>query len=91
MLPYSSWTGAEVKAMRTTLGLTQRGFARQIGARYASVSEWETGKALPSAIFCRILTQFAIDADYLSKPDISMKFDPRYASGSRRLLQIADR
>lgn len=77
--------------MRLALGLTQRGLASQIGTRLASISDWETGKALPSPIFCRILTQFANDADYFRRLGISPKFDRRYATAEGTALQIADR
>jgi len=39
--------GEKCKKVRATLLLTQREFAKEIGATYATVARWETGKAIP--------------------------------------------
>ena len=46
-------------ALRASLGLTQAGFAEEIGVRQQTVSEWETGRYAPRGASARLLTMLA--------------------------------
>jgi len=49
------WTAARVAALRERLGLSQAAFARELGVRQQTVSEWETGRYAPRGASARIL------------------------------------
>lgn len=49
------WTPASITRLRKHLGLTQEAFARRMGVRQATVSDWENGKQKPSPMACRLL------------------------------------
>ena len=53
------WTPARIAALRRRLGLTQSAFARELGVRQQTVSEWETGQYLPRGASLRVLTILA--------------------------------
>lgn len=53
------WTAARVSALRTSLGLSQAGFARLLGVRQQTVSEWETGRYQPRGASVRLLEMIA--------------------------------
>ncbi len=53
------WTAARITALRHRLGLTQAAFARELGVRQQTVSEWETGQYLPRGASLRVLTILA--------------------------------
>jgi DNA-binding transcriptional regulator YiaG len=57
------WTAQRVKALRRSLGLTQRDFARELGVRQQTVSEWETGSYAPRGASARVLEVVAERAD----------------------------
>ena len=40
----------ELKKLRTSLGMTQEQFAREVGVSYSTVSRWETGRGTPSPL-----------------------------------------
>ncbi len=40
-------TGATIKALRESRGLTQAGLAEKLGVSSKTVSKWETAKGLP--------------------------------------------
>lgn len=42
------WNSALIKALRLHMGLTQAEFAKQLGVRQATVSEWENGLYEPT-------------------------------------------
>lgn len=56
-VPYDSptWDADRISALRLRLGLTQAAFARQLGIRQQTVSEWETGRYLPRGASLTIL------------------------------------
>jgi DNA-binding transcriptional regulator YiaG len=56
MLP---WTPSRIRALRRRLGLTQAEFARELGVRQQTVSEWETGQYGPRGASVRVLGLFA--------------------------------
>lgn len=43
------YIGAAVLAIRLDMGLSQRRFSKKVGVSRTSVSNWETGRCLPSA------------------------------------------
>jgi transcriptional regulator with XRE-family HTH domain len=43
---------------RTTLGLTQKAFAKRLGVDPTTLARWEKGKGTPSKKFQRIITGF---------------------------------
>jgi DNA-binding transcriptional regulator YiaG len=53
------WTAERVAALRAALGLTQAGFAGELGVRQQTVSEWETGRYLPRGASARVLGMLA--------------------------------
>ena len=40
-----------IKSIRQKLGLTQRAFAKKVGATHISVFKWEKGKSKPHPMF----------------------------------------
>jgi len=57
--PTRQWTAESIAALRATLGLSQAGFADEIGVRQQTVSEWETGRYTPRGASARLLTMLA--------------------------------
>ena len=53
------WTASSVAGLRAALGLTQAEFARAIGVRQQTVSEWETGCYEPRGASARMLSILA--------------------------------
>lgn len=49
------WSAERIIALRRSLGLTQTAFARELGVRQQTVSEWETGRYLPRGASLRML------------------------------------
>lgn len=54
-----AWTAGRIAALRASLGLTQAGFASELGVRQQTVSEWETGRYLPRGASARLLGMLA--------------------------------
>jgi DNA-binding transcriptional regulator YiaG len=50
-----AWTAARVAALRARLGLSQAAFARLLGVRQQTVSEWETARYRPRGASARLL------------------------------------
>ena len=51
----SAWDASQVLALRAALGLSQAGFARALGVRQQTVSEWETGRYAPRGASAKML------------------------------------
>jgi len=51
--------GELMQTLRTTIGLTQAGLARQLGVSRRAVAEWEGGSAYPKADHLKALLTFA--------------------------------
>ena len=68
------WNANTVRSLRRALRLSQQQFAREIGVRQQTVSEWETGRYAPRGASDRLLTLVAEEAGfpYDAAPD-----DPR--------------
>jgi DNA-binding transcriptional regulator YiaG len=58
------WDGELVKALRQHMGLTQAQFAKQLGVRQQTVSEWEKGVYSPTRASSNHLTLFAEKAAF---------------------------
>jgi len=57
-----AWTGAHAAALRARLGLSQAAFARRLGVRQQTVSEWETGRYSPRGASAMVLRMVAEEA-----------------------------
>ncbi len=53
------WTAARVAALRRAMGLSQAAFARELGVRQQTVSEWETGRYQPRGASACLLGMLA--------------------------------
>ena len=51
----TTWDARAVAELRAALGLTQAEFARALGVRQQTVSEWETGRYEPRGASARML------------------------------------
>lgn len=58
-LAHEAWPPAGIKRLRDDMGLTQEEFARRIGVRQATISDWERGKAEPQPMAMRLLDRIA--------------------------------
>lgn len=58
------WNGELVKALRSHMGLTQTGFAKELRIRQQTVSEWEKGVYEPSRASSNYLTLVAEKAKF---------------------------
>lgn len=57
--PREPWTSERIARLRAQLGLTQAGFAGELGVRQQTVSEWETGRYEPRGASARMLSMLA--------------------------------
>jgi DNA-binding transcriptional regulator YiaG len=58
------WNGELIKALRSHMGLTQAGFAKELRMRQQTVSEWEKGVYEPSRASSHYLTMVAEKASF---------------------------
>jgi DNA-binding transcriptional regulator YiaG len=58
------WTGAQIKALRQHMDLSQAKFAEVLGVRQQTVSEWEQGDYTPTRATSKHLTRVAREARY---------------------------
>lgn len=56
------WDNVRVAQLRARLGLSQAAFARRLGVRQQTVSEWETGRYAPRGASARLLSILAEEA-----------------------------
>ena len=56
-----------MSALRARLALSQAAFARELGVRQQTVSEWETGRYAPRGASARLLALFEERATYDSE------------------------
>jgi DNA-binding transcriptional regulator YiaG len=59
-----AWSSADIAALRRQLGLSQAAFARQLGVRQQTVSEWETGVYQPRGASAKLLSLVAERAGF---------------------------
>ncbi len=57
----SPWRPEGIRAMRRRLGISQQAFARLLGVRQQTVSDWETGLHAPQGASRRLLDLIAGD------------------------------
>ena len=63
------WTPERVAALRARLQLSQSAFARRLGVRQQTVSEWETGQYAPRGASTVVLGMLAEEAaEYDAQP-----------------------
>ena len=62
------WDADRVSALRRRLGLSQAAFARELGVRQQTVSEWETGRYAPRGASARLLSLFEQRGPYEATP-----------------------
>ncbi|HET7737069.1 MAG TPA: helix-turn-helix domain-containing protein [Tepidiformaceae bacterium] len=55
----ATWDAASIAALRRQLRLSQAEFARRLGVRQQTVSEWETGRYEPRGASTRVLSYLA--------------------------------
>ena len=81
----SQWSAQRVKELRRALALSQRDFARELGVRQQTISEWETGAYAPRGASARLLDMVAehagvpygeSPAEPISGPDAPSIDDP---------------
>ncbi|MEM9214269.1 MAG: helix-turn-helix domain-containing protein [Cyanobacteria bacterium P01_F01_bin.150] len=59
-----AWTGQTIKALRRHKGLKQEDFAKELGVRRETVSEWENSKYEPDRSKRKLLKFIAKEADF---------------------------
>ena len=58
------WNAELIKALRRYMGLTQAEFARELGVRQPTISEWETNAYAPKRSTSKLLTMVAEQAGF---------------------------
>lgn len=62
------WTKERIREFRESLAVSQSTFAALIGvSRTATVSDWETGKAVPSSLAERLLNQLENEVSHVER------------------------
>jgi DNA-binding transcriptional regulator YiaG len=73
-----AWEAERVRTLRHRLGMTQAEFARELGVRQQTVSEWETGRYAPRGASARVLTLLAEErAPYDASPPPRQDEEPQ--------------
>lgn len=62
------WDGAEVRALRRYMKLTQAKMAEELGTRQQTISEWETGMYRPRGTSATLLTLVAERSGFKYRP-----------------------
>jgi len=55
-------TPEEIKEIRAKFGLTQEGFAREMGVSFATINRWENGRAVPKGLYLKVLREYQAKA-----------------------------
>ena len=61
ILPVKEYSASEVKAIRQSIGMSQKLFAGHLGVSGKTVEAWESGKNHPSGAASRILSMMEMD------------------------------
>jgi DNA-binding transcriptional regulator YiaG len=61
--------GADIETIRTQFGYSQLDFAKILGVRQATVSDWETGKRKPSRLAQLAMINFGLSGPYPKPAD----------------------
>jgi DNA-binding transcriptional regulator YiaG len=62
--PPAAWDAERVRGLRRALALSQHAFARELGVRQQTVSDWETGLYRPRGASARVLSLVAERAGF---------------------------
>jgi len=65
------WDGADVKALRTHMGLTQQEMADRLGTRQQTISEWELGLYQPRGASSTLLSIVADQSGFSYNANLS--------------------
>ncbi len=57
------WSSQEVRELRWRLGWSQAEFARHLGCRQQTISEWETGSYEPQNAYSKLLNHLEGESD----------------------------
>jgi len=57
--------GEIIKAVRTSIGLSQQKFAKEIHVAFSTINRWENGKSTPNSMARALLS------DYMRKHDVN--------------------
>ena len=60
----AAWDARRVRALRSHMGLTQKGLAQQLGTRQQTVSDWENSLYTPRGTSTRVLSIVAEQAGF---------------------------
>jgi DNA-binding transcriptional regulator YiaG len=63
------WDGADVRALRSHLGITQQELAERLGTRQQTISEWELGLYRPRGTSSTLLSIVAERAGFRYRAD----------------------
>jgi DNA-binding transcriptional regulator YiaG len=63
------WDGADVRALRSHLGITQQELAERLGTRQQTISEWELGMYRPRGTSSTLLSIVAERAGFRYRAD----------------------
>lgn len=68
------WNAESVRALRESLGMTQKQMSEELGTRQQTISEWETGMYRPRGGMNRLLTLVAERAgfDYQAVTEVAV-------------------
>lgn len=65
--------GEKIKALRTSLGLSQNQFGKKCGISSASICEWETGKKEPRlGLIQKIITTYKVNPSVFFATSVSI-------------------
>ena len=65
------WDGADIKALRTHMGLTQQEMADRLGTRQQTISEWELGLYRPRGASSTLLSIVADQSGFSYNANLS--------------------
>jgi len=68
-------TGAEIRELRKSLGLTQEEFAHAVAVTFSTVNRWENGHAKPSKLARRAIEALAARKPSVQQPAESQTID----------------
>jgi len=70
------WSAQDVRELRWRLGWSQAEFARHLGCRQQTISEWETGVYEPQNAYSKLLSHLEGESDlYVSRIKIEAVAD----------------
>ncbi|MCC6276371.1 MAG: helix-turn-helix domain-containing protein [Oligoflexia bacterium] len=88
-----NWDQNRIKELRQRLNLTQAEFARTLGCRQQTISEWELGMYIPGNAYGRLLdlmAQGALRSNDDSKNEVEKRIGEQ-VMGAKQVLESLDR